>query len=77
MMRKVIGAFLVGVLLIPATVAVAHHGGLHRGVYRQVDGPTWMPSRVIIRCEGWAEDSARLRLVEFSSDRVVYRCVSP
>lgn len=75
---KVAAVFLTGALTVGAPAAVlAHHGGMHVGRYRQVTGPAFFPDRVVIRCEGWAEDSARLRLVEYSADRVVYRCVTP
>lgn len=78
-MRKLLTGIVVGALSVGApAVALAHHGGMHRSVYRQTAGPSWFPSTVVIRCEGWAEDSAaRLRLVEFSGDRVVYRCITP
>ena len=76
----VIGTLAVGVL-IPGTVGYAVAAGSvdsRRAVYRQVDGSARFPSRVIIRCDGWAEDSAaRLRLVDFDGDTVIYRCVTP
>jgi hypothetical protein len=77
-MRKLAAAFVAGALMVGApVVALAHHGGQHRAIYRQIDGPSWFPARVVIRCEGWAEDTTRLRLVSFEPERVVYRCVLP
>jgi hypothetical protein len=44
-------------------------------VYQKVSGPNATPDRIVIRCRGWAEDSAaHLRLVYFDGERVVYRC---
>lgn len=80
MKRKIVavtGALLILLTGLLAGAAIARHGGGHRAVYRQVDGPEFFPRTVVIRCRGWAEDSANLRLVEFEGERVVYRCVIP
>ena len=44
--------------------------------YRKVSGPQGMPDRFVLRhCGDGAEDSmARLQVVEFTPERVVYRC---
>ena len=41
------------------------------------NSPKWMPDKVLIRCEGWAEDTAsRLILVRFGDGLPpVYRCL--
>lgn len=65
------------------SVAFAHHGPMHRGVYRPVDAPSWFPWRVVVRCPGAAEDTwSRLTLVDVrgqgepgaGDDVYVYRC---
>jgi len=80
-MRQGIGRAVVAVAVVAGIgtgTAIAHHGPAHVARYRQVDGPAWMPSRVVIRCSGWAEDSAaRLVLVDLTADRAVYRCSTP
>lgn len=81
-MRKLLAGIVIGAVMVGAPAAIAHHGTAHRAVYRQIDGPSWMPERVVIRCEGWSEDSSELRRVIFEGEsvnggRVVYRCVRP
>jgi hypothetical protein len=48
-----------------------------QAVYTHEEG-RWhpLPTRIKIRCDGWAEDSAgHLRLVRFEGERVTYRCM--
>ena len=71
----VVAIALTAIVSSLATLAVAHHGPMHRSVYRQTAGSTWFPQTVVIRCPGWAEDVANeLTVVDYSADRVVYRC---
>jgi hypothetical protein len=44
--------------------------------YSMTEGPKRFPDRIVIRCRGWAEDSAaRLILVRFGGETAVYRCL--
>jgi hypothetical protein len=48
-----------------------------QAVYTHDEG-RWhpLPTRIKIRCDGWAEDSAgHLKLVRFDPERVTYRCM--
>lgn len=55
--------------------AIGARGSAPVARYRMTDGPRHMPAHLVIRCDSWAEDSAaHLRLVEFTTDRVTYRC---
>jgi hypothetical protein len=64
-------------LSIPAlsgTQVSSLRGG--QAVYTHGEG-RWhpLPTSIKIRCDGWAEDSAaHLKLVNYESERVVYRC---
>jgi hypothetical protein len=74
--KKLLAGVVLGAVLVGGPVALAHHGGVHYGRYRQVEGPAFFPERVVIRCPGWAEDvAAKLTLVEFEHDQAVYRCL--
>ena len=80
-MRKTVAGAVLALAVVAGIgtgSAIAHHGAIHVGRYRMVEGPAWMPERVVIRCRGWAEDSANtLHVVAFDGDRVVYRCSTP
>lgn len=46
------------------------------GYYLKTGGTDTMPYRIVVRCRGgWAEDSAaHLKLVDFTAEKVIYRC---
>lgn len=74
--RKVV--LLVALSWVAYVAGNAWAGALQRGVYEQVGGSAVMPDEIVVRCAGWAEDSAaRLRVIDYDPERVVYRCVQP
>lgn len=80
-MRRAILLLWVASLMVGFTIGVAwaHHGPRHTAVYRMESGPRWMPEKIVVKCAGWAEDSASvLRIVRFGDGRPpVYRCIVP
>lgn len=76
-------ATVVVLALILATVggglvgyAMAQSSQRGRAVYSRTEGGWTFPRALVVRCKGGAhEDSmARLHVVEYSAERVVYRC---
>lgn len=80
----VVAIALTAVVSSLATLAVAHHGEMHKGVYKKTwDAPRFFPYRVVVRCPGAAEDTwSKLFLVDVrgqgepgaGDDVYVYRC---
>lgn len=74
---SLICTFVLGlvVALILVTVASAQ-GGTTRARYTQTSGSGMFPKKIVVVCQGWAEDSAaHLKLVSFEDEKVVYRCL--
>lgn len=73
--RVLLALNLAVMVSIVLTYAVMAESQLTRSKYLKKGGPDTAPYRVILKCDGYAEDSlAHIKLKRFTPERVVYKC---
>lgn len=75
-LSRVLLALSVAIMVsITFTYAVMAESQLTRSRYLKRGGPDTAPYRIILKCNGYAEDSlAHIKLKRFTPERVVYKC---